>query len=74
MSTRLAMGGAPPLGGPTRLMTPAQVAERLAVSRSLVYSLVRQGALAAVYVGRLPRIVEAELEDYIARQRENARK
>jgi len=58
-----------PLSQPTRLLAPAAVAERLAVSRSMVYALVRRGELPATYVGRLPRIAEADLTAYIERQR-----
>lgn len=50
------------------LLAPAQAAERLAVSRSMIYKLVRTGALSAIYVGRLPRIAEFELEAYLQRQ------
>jgi excisionase family DNA binding protein len=49
-----------------RLLTPADVAAMLSVSRSFVYTLIHRGALAAIYVGRLPRIAEADLQAYIA--------
>ena len=54
-----------PLGVP-RLLTPAQVAERLAVSRSAIYGWVRAGHLPAIYIGRLPRFSEADVLDFIA--------
>jgi excisionase family DNA binding protein len=54
---------------PSRLLPPTAVAERLAVSRSMVYALVRRGDLPATYVGRLPRIAEVDLAAYIERQR-----
>ncbi len=52
-----------------RLLTPSDVGNRLAVSRSMVYKLLRTGELAALYVGRLPRIAERDLDAYIERQR-----
>jgi excisionase family DNA binding protein len=45
------------------------VAERLAVSRSMVYKLARTGELPAVYVGRLPRFAEADILEFIATRR-----
>lgn len=53
----------------TCLLTPDEVGQRLSVSRSMVYKLVRVGELPAVYVGRLPRIAETDLAAYIERQR-----
>jgi len=50
-----------------RLLTPDDVARRLAVSRSMVYALIHQRRIAALYVGRLPRITEAALADYLAK-------
>jgi len=55
-----------------RLLTPAQVAERLAVSRSAIYAWVRAGHLPAIYVGRLPRFVEADVLEFIASRRRTA--
>lgn len=52
-----------------RLLTPAQIAERLVVTRGMIYKLVRTGVLPAVYVGRLPRVAESDLAAYIERQR-----
>jgi excisionase family DNA binding protein len=52
-----------------RLLTPAQVAERLAVSRSAIYAWVRAGHLPAIYVGRLPRFAEADVLEFIASRR-----
>jgi excisionase family DNA binding protein len=50
-----------------RLLTPRQVAEQLQCSYSMVLALIRRGDLAAVYVGRLPRVREADLAAYIDR-------
>lgn len=62
----------PPAPHPVRrLLAPAEVAERLAVSRSMVYKLLRNNELSAVYVGRLPRIAEIDLDAYISRGRED---
>jgi excisionase family DNA binding protein len=51
-----------------RLLTPDQVGQRLAVSRSMVYKLVRTRVLPALYIGRLPRIEESALAMYLERQ------
>jgi len=51
------------------LLAPTEVAARMAVSRGMVYKLVRTGELAAVYIGRLPRIAEADLAAFLERQR-----
>ena len=51
---------------PEALLTPDQVAQRLAVSRSMIYALVKTGKLRAVYIGRLPRITEADLAHFLA--------
>jgi excisionase family DNA binding protein len=52
-----------------RLLTPDEVAARLAVSRSMAYKLLRTGKLVPVYIGRLPRILASDLDGYIERQR-----
>jgi excisionase family DNA binding protein len=49
-----------------RLLTPDDVAKRLAVSRSMVYALVKTGKLRALHVGRLPRVTEADFAAYLA--------
>lgn len=49
------------------LLTPTEVAERLRISRSMVYQLIRREDLRAIYIGRLPRIPEAALAEYLAR-------
>jgi excisionase family DNA binding protein len=54
------------------LLTPADVATRWKVSRSFVYAEIRSGRLRAVYLGRLPRITEAALREYMV-QREARR-
>jgi len=67
--TRPSLVAVSAVSGGERLLTPADVAARLAVSRSMVYKLLRVGELVAVYVGRLPRIAEADVYAYIQRQR-----
>lgn len=55
-------------GGPlgiAQLLTPAQVAEALQVSRGLVSVLIKRGDLPAIYVGRLPRVRTADLQAFI---------
>jgi excisionase family DNA binding protein len=47
------------------LHTPEDVAKRLRVSRSMVYMLIRRGELRAIYVGRLPRVSDRSLKDYL---------
>lgn len=52
-----------------QLLTPDQVAKRLAVSRSMVYAEIKRARMKALYVGRLPRISEAALAAYLAEAR-----
>jgi excisionase family DNA binding protein len=54
---------------PRPLMTPKQVAQRLAVSVSMVRKLTVLGQLEAVYLGRLPRYEAASVERLLERQR-----
>jgi excisionase family DNA binding protein len=48
------------------LLTPPQVAERLAVSVSMVRKLTREGRLRALYIGRCLRFEAAAVEQLIA--------
>ncbi len=50
------------------LLTAAEVAEQLRVSKMTVYRLVRRGELPAVRVGRNYRIRERELRAYLDAQ------
>jgi excisionase family DNA binding protein len=52
--------------GDERLLTPDDVAKRLSVSRSMIYTLVRRGDLRALRIGRLPRVTETDLAAYLA--------
>lgn len=56
-------------GGPSPaalLLTLDQAAERLAISRSNVYSLVRGGQLRSIKIGKLRRVPVDALSDFIA--------
>jgi excisionase family DNA binding protein len=50
----------------TELLTPADVAGKLKVSRKTVQRLTARGELRATYIGRLPRYTERDLEACIA--------
>jgi excisionase family DNA binding protein len=48
------------------LYTPDDCAKQLRVSRSMIYTEIKRGKLRALYVGRLPRVTESALRDYLA--------
>ena len=50
----------------TWLLSPEQVAERLSCGRSYVFQLLARGDIASVKVGRLRRVPETAVQDYIA--------
>lgn len=52
------------------LLTPEHVAEKLGVSKAMVYKLVRNGQLDAVHVGRLVRIVPDSYRSFIGQRTE----
>lgn len=52
------------------LLTPEHVAEKLGVSKAMVYKLVRNGQLDAVHVGRLVRIVPDSYRRFIGQRTE----
>lgn len=54
---------------PPLLHTPEAAAERLQCGRSLIYELMRSGEIESVKVGRLRRIPESALVDYVERLR-----
>jgi len=58
-------GSRPALAGQAPLLTPSDVAKRLAVSRSMIYALIHRGDLPALYIGRLPRVRESDLSAYV---------
>ncbi len=48
-----------------KIYTPEQAAEVLAVNRETVYKLLRSGKLKASRIGKLWRISEADLEQFM---------
>lgn len=48
-----------------KLLTPAEVAERLRVSAKTVQRLTSSGQLHAIYPGRYPRYTERAIERYV---------
>lgn len=64
----MAIAVVPDIASPSTetLLTPDDVARRLSVSRSLIYAIVKTGKLRALYIGRLPRIREADLAAYLS--------
>lgn len=51
------------------LLTPAEAADRLRVSRSSIYRLVAAGTLPAVRVGASIRVRADDLDELLAKQR-----
>jgi excisionase family DNA binding protein len=49
------------------LLTVEQAAERLAIGRTTAYALVKSGELASTKLGRLRRVPDAAIADYINR-------
>lgn len=54
--------------GITRLLTVAEVATVMRVSRMTVYRLIRRGQLKAIRVGRNYRVREGDLNEYLEAQ------
>ena len=52
-----------------RLMTPEEVAERLAITPKTVRRFLREGRLKAMKVGRLWRVRESDLLEYMKGER-----
>lgn len=48
------------------LLTPEEAADRLALSRTTIYELIRTGELRSVKIGRARRIPVAALGEYVA--------
>ena len=55
-----------------KLLTPAQVAERLQITERTVYEWIRGGKLTALKLGRLWRIHQDDLEAFLERARAKA--
>lgn len=49
-----------------RLLRIEEIAERLAVSRSMAWKLVTYGQLRSVRIGRAVRVRPADLDEYVA--------
>ena len=47
------------------LLTPEQARQRLSLGRNTMYSLLRDGAIRAVRIGRAIRISDSELDRFI---------
>lgn len=54
------------------LLTVEQAADRLSVSRSLMYELIGQGRVGSIRVGRLRRVPSEALTEYVASLRRQA--
>ena len=51
------------------LLKATEVAERLNISRSLVYQLIQAGEIPTIRIGRAVRVLPEDLEEYINRCR-----
>lgn len=51
---------------PREMLTVEQAAERLSVSRTTMFSLIKEGAVNSVLVGRYRRVPASDLAAYIA--------
>lgn len=56
-------------GNDDRLLKPAEVAEKLSISRAQAYRLMRTGAMAIVRIGHSVRVKPADLARYVERCR-----
>ncbi len=61
-----ALGDAAGSNGHERLLTVEQVAEQLAISRTLAYHLVGRGHIRSVTIGRARRVPAAAVTEYIS--------
>ncbi len=50
-----------------RVYTPAEIAQRFKVSRSLIYSEIKKKHLDALWIGRLPRCTERQIQAWLSR-------
>jgi excisionase family DNA binding protein len=49
-----------------RFLTPAEVAEQLRVSAMTVYRLIKSGELRAARIGKSYRVLESDVDAYLA--------
>ena len=61
------------VGGRELLVAVPEACRRLAVGRSTMYGLLRQGVVPSVLVGSSRRIVVTGLEDYVRRLTDHAK-
>jgi excisionase family DNA binding protein len=54
------------------LLSVAEAARRLGVSRSTLYNKLRQGTICSLTIGSLRRIPVADLQEYIQKLRDEA--
>lgn len=47
------------------LLTPAEAAERLSISRTKIYELMAAGSLRSIHIGRLRRVPVEALRDFV---------
>jgi excisionase family DNA binding protein len=52
-------------GCPSDLITVQEAADRLAVSRWMIYQLIWEDRLASVQIGRCRRIIRQSFDDYL---------
>lgn len=54
------------------LLTVSEAAARLGIGRTLMYELIRTGAIESLHVGRLHRVPADALVEFVARERSRA--
>ena len=52
--------------------SPAEAAEAIGTSRAFIYSLMANGSLPSVKVGKLRRILADDLEEFVTRSKREA--
>lgn len=55
------------------LLSPAEVAARLSIGRTVVYELMTDGQLESLKIGRSRRILSSAVDAYVEELREQAR-
>jgi excisionase family DNA binding protein len=54
------------------LLTPEETAERLRISRTVLYELIRRNEIESIKLGRSRRIPVSAVEDFVTRLRKEA--
>ena len=70
-TTRVRSSTSPCSPSDRMLLTVEEAADGLGIGRSTMYTLMANGEVASIHLGRLRRIEPAELTAYIARQRDH---